>query len=295
LLVPAALLVSAVGLWGVTAGVVALAMPAELREPTSQAASSPAPFALIDRPSSAELSSPGELGAAEAPESALPTAPAPAGLDASGFQAPPATKRLADVLDGGTVLRVGDSGLPVKFVQQRLNMAGILTPENSTYDDATAAAVERLQEKFDLNRSGRVNRYTLNTLMKITERGPALPPECLQGTVLCVDKTQKIVRLVVKGNPEITLDARFGSFGTATDEGTFRVYDKRADDWSTDFGVPMEYSLYFSGGQAIHYSEFFAREGYTGASQGCVNTRDLGATAALFDKVDKGTTVFVYR
>lgn len=294
-LVPAALLVSAVGLWGVAAGVVALALPDDLREPVVSGETSEAPFALIDSPTSAELANPGELGDATLPTAQLPTDAGGAGPEAEGAASAPAGKRLADVLAGSTVLRTGDTGLPVKFVQQRLNMAGVETPENSQYDEATAAAVERLQEKFDLHRSGRVNRYTLNTLLQITERGPALPTECLQGTVLCVDKTQKIVRLVVDGSPEITLDARFGSFGTATDEGTFSVYDKRADDFSTAFGVPMKYSLYFSGGQAIHYSEFFEQEGYRGASQGCVNTRDLDATAALFAQVDNGTTVFVYQ
>ena len=77
--------------------------------------------------------------------------------------------------------------------------------------------------------------------------------------------------------------------------GLEQFYDKRADDWSEEFGVPMQYSLYFSGGQAIHYSDFFAEEGYTGASRGCVNTRDLDATATMFDLVDEGTAVFVYQ
>ncbi|MCB9411664.1 MAG: murein L,D-transpeptidase [Actinobacteria bacterium] len=288
-LVPAAMVVAALGLWALAAAVVALAMP----DDASTAGAAPptsAPFALVDSPNADELAAPGEFGTEPPATDVLPSeSPTGAG------EAAPATKRLADVMSGDTVLRVGDSGLPVKFVQQRLNMAGIETPENSQYDAATEASVNRLQEKFDLNRSGRLNRYTLNTLLHVTERGPALPAECLAGTVLCVDKTQKIVRLVIDGAPEITLDARFGAFGSATDEGAFTVYDKRADDWSEEFGVPMQYSLYFSGGQAIHYSDFFAEEGYTGASRGCVNTRDLDATATMFDLVDEGTAVFVYQ
>jgi hypothetical protein len=285
-LVPAALLSALVLLGVVPAVVMQIAAPAG----EAAAASPQAPFALVDDsvPRPEELSAHGEL-----PD---PAATAPPDLPADGTvptdEAP--AKRLGEVWSGTTVLRLGDEGLPVKFVQQRLTMAGIDVAENGQYDEAMVAAVTRLQQKFDLNQSGRVNRYTLATLAQITERGPALPAECLAGTVLCVDKTQKIIRLVVDGTPEVTLDARFGSFGTATNEGLFEVYEKRADDWSDEFGVPMRYSMYFSGGQAIHYSEFFATEGYAGASHGCVNTRDLDATAAMFDMVAEGTAVFVY-
>lgn len=285
-LVPAVLLLLVAALWAIPAFIMAAAAPAE--PPVSQP--SQAPFALVDDalPRPEEVAQHGEL-----PE---PAEAAPADLPEATTEesAKEPTKRLGEVWAGTTVLRTGDSGLPVKFVQQRLNMAGIEVPENGVYDEAMVAAVTRLQEKFDLNQSGRVNRYTLTTLTQITGRGPSLPAECLTGTVLCVDKTQKIVRLVIDGAPEVTLDARFGSFGTATDEGLFELYEKRADDWSEEFGVPMRYSLYFSGGQAIHYSEFFATEGYTGASHGCVNTRDLDATAAMFDMVPEGAAVFVY-
>jgi peptidoglycan hydrolase-like protein with peptidoglycan-binding domain len=205
------------------------------------------------------------------------------------------TKTLAQVMTGATVLRTGDNGLPVRFVQQRLTTAGIEVTDDGNFNDDTAAAVERLQEKFQLTQTGRVNRYTLDLLMRITERGPALPVECSQGVVLCIDKTQKVIRVVVDSNVRQVLDARFGALDAATEDGLFDVYDKRADDFSTDFGVPMQYSLYFAGGQAVHFSEFFARDGYSGASAGCVNTRDLEATKQMFDQVPRGAKVFIYR
>lgn len=235
--------------------------------------------------------SPSPAGASDAatstPEAGLP---AEAGKDAEGQ-----SKTLGQVMDGSTVLRAGDSGLPVRFVQQRLNAAGVPVPETANYDEATAAAITRVQEKFELTQTGRVNRYTLDTLLRVTERGPALPSECSTGTVLCIDKTQRLVRLVRDGRVDMSLDARFGALGAATKEGSFEVYDKRADDYSTEFGVPMQFSLYFAGGQAVHYSEVFAAQGYTGGSAGCVNTRDLEGTRALFDAVPLGTKVFVYR
>ena len=113
--------------------------------------------------------------------------------------------------------------------------------------------------------------------------------------MVCIDKTQRLVRLMRDGSVAMSLDARFGALGAATQEGLFEVYDKRADDFSTEFGVPMQYSLYFAGGQAVHYSEVFAAQGYTGGSAGCVNTRDLESTRALFEQVPEGTKVFVYR
>lgn len=205
-------------------------------------------------------------------------------------------KALGEIMAGNSVLRLGDRGLPVKFVQQRLNTAGLKSPESGEYDTLTAAAVTHLQEKFSLTTTGRVNRYTLETLLQVTARGPVLPDECTTGTVLCIDKTQRILRLVVDGEVVATLDARFGAFGSATNDGMFEVYDKIDNDFSTQFGVPMKLSMYFSNGQAVHYSPFFARDGYRGASAGCVNTRDLAATQAVFDQVEVGTTkVFVYR
>lgn len=204
------------------------------------------------------------------------------------------TKSIGAVLAGETVLRLGDTGLPVQYVQQRLGFVGMLASGSGTYDVATERAVLRFQEKFGLNLTGRVNRYTLEQLLDVSARGPVLPTECTTGTVICIDKTQRIIRLVQDGTTEVALDARFGSFLTETREGTFEIYDKKADDFSTLFGVPMQYSMYFSGGQAIHYSPYFDRDGYSGASAGCVNTRDLAGTEVMFEAVPLGTSVYIY-
>jgi hypothetical protein len=52
--------------------------------------------------------------------------------------------------------------------------------------------------------------------------------------------------------------------------------------------------MFFSGGQAVHYSPDFAATGYNGASHGCVNVRDYAGIAALFDEVALGDQVVVY-
>ena len=46
--------------------------------------------------------------------------------------------------------------------------------------------------------------------------------------------------------------------------------------------TPMPYSMFFSGGQAVHYSSNFARLGYASASHGCVNIADHAQVKALF-------------
>jgi hypothetical protein len=93
-----------------------------------------------------------------------------------------------------------------------------------------------------------------------------------------------------------TLDARFGSTisNTPTREGLFHVYLKDADHVSHMFGSAMPYSMFFSGGQAVHYSSDFAAVGYSGASHGCVNIRDYDGIQWLFSQVRVGDKVVVY-
>jgi lipoprotein-anchoring transpeptidase ErfK/SrfK len=52
--------------------------------------------------------------------------------------------------------------------------------------------------------------------------------------------------------------------------------------------------MFFSGGQAVHYSSDFAARGYAGASHGCVNVRDYAGIQWLFDQVNIGDKVVIY-
>jgi hypothetical protein len=56
----------------------------------------------------------------------------------------------------------------------------------------------------------------------------------------------------------------------------------------------MQMSLYYYGGEAVHYSETFARDGYAGASHGCVNTRSWGGQTQLFNEAQVGDRVIIY-
>ena len=58
---------------------------------------------------------------------------------------------------------------------------------------------------------------------------------------------------------------------------------------------PMPFALFFDRGQAVHYSPDFASRGYSGASHGCVNTRDYAAMKTLYGRAQLGDRVVVYR
>jgi lipoprotein-anchoring transpeptidase ErfK/SrfK len=119
-------------------------------------------------------------------------------------------------------------------------------------------------------------------------------PRCMAGRVLCVSKTSRTLRWMIDGRTVSTMDVRFGSQTTPTREGVFSVSFKSRHHVSTIYDSPMPYAMFFSGGQAVHYSSDFAATGYYGASHGCVNVRDEGKIAALFAQVRSGDKVVVH-
>ena len=199
---------------------------------------------------------------------------------------------IAQVASGAVVLRLGDTGPAVSDIQRRLDKVGILTEMAGTYSAATVAAVKHFQSKFFLTKSGAVNARTYRKLAKISKHNT--PAICTtRKRIICVDKTQKTLRYFVNGVAIKTFDARFGGPGMRTREGNFRVFLKRQKDRAQS-GTPMNYSMYFSGGQAIHQSIFFKAVGYYGASHGCVNIRDLKGMTELWKMTKIGTPVKVY-
>lgn len=112
--------------------------------------------------------------------------------------------------------------------------------------------------------------------------------------IICVDKTARRLYFLVDGKLLLTLDARFGGEANPTREGDFTIYRKDADHVSTGYGSHMPYAMFFSAGEAIHYSIDFATRGYAGHSHGCVNIRDKQALAWLFDQVPVGTPISIW-
>ena len=80
-----------------------------------------------------------------------------------------------------------------------------------------------------------------------------------------------------------------------TREGKFSVLWKSRNHVSSIYHTPMPYAMFFSGGQAVHYSADFAARGYNGASHGCVNVRDYDGIRWLFGEVNVGDRVVVHR
>lgn len=115
------------------------------------------------------------------------------------------------------------------------------------------------------------------------------------GWVVCIDKTTRELRWMINGKIQYSMDVRFGDEYNPTREGSFRI-EWKARNWvSTIYHTAMPDSMFFSGGEAIHYSVDFAKYGYAHHSHGCVNVRDRAALDRLFDDTKVGDAVIVYR
>ena len=122
-----------------------------------------------------------------------------------------------------------------------------------------------------------------------------LDKRCLtKGRVLCINKKTRKLVYVVNGKPIQVADARFGARKTPTRNGVFKVYRKSKNHVSSLYHSPMPYAMFFSGGQAVHYSSDFKARGYNGASHGCVNIRDKKKIAWIFARIKIGDKVVVY-
>ncbi|GGZ18955.1 hypothetical protein GCM10010387_09490 [Streptomyces inusitatus] len=197
----------------------------------------------------------------------------------------------------------------VRELQARLAQIGWFDgAPTGTYGPVTTAAVQGFQGRRGLPVTGDTDTVTWRKLLGMTTEPtraeltgetvnkPAvkLDPRCTTGRVMCVSKTTRTLSWVVDGEVRSTMDVRFGSEYTPTREGVFSVFLKSRDHVSTLYDTPMPYALFFSGGQAVHYSSDFAANGYSGASHGCVNVRDRAAVSALFAEVRNGDKVVVH-
>ena len=216
------------------------------------------------------------------------------------------------LVPGPALLKSGAEGDDIRDLQARLKQIGwYAKPIDGKYGDATVEGVRGFQQKRQIPVTGEVDQRTLDRLHAMTRKptedeknnvvsekkksaGMALDDRCLTGRVLCISKKQRKLAWVIDGQIQVVLDVRFGSETTPTRNGSFSVGWKSRNHVSKEYGSPMPYAMFFSGGQAVHYSSDFAARGYRGASHGCVNVRDKGAIASLFDQVSVGDKVVVY-
>jgi peptidoglycan hydrolase-like protein with peptidoglycan-binding domain len=249
-------------------------------------------------------------GGSAAKPSSPPKTSAPAADDAKPAAPPspsaPAAPKPAP--QSRTLMATGSEGKQVRELQARLRQIGHFDRSpTGYYGTLTAAAVQSFQGKRGLSRTSRTDTVTWQKLVAMTRKPtaaelnpptsrPAARPDkhCMTGRVLCISKNSRTLSWMIDGRVVSSMDVRFGSQYTPTREGTFSIYWKSRHHVSTIYHTAMPYAMFFSGGQAVHYSADFAARGYTGASHGCVNVRDEGKIAALFDQVRNGDKVVIY-
>ncbi|AXI75944.1 murein L,D-transpeptidase [Streptomyces cavourensis] len=236
------------------------------------------------------------------------TAPTPTPTTPSPASPTPAPRPSTASPQPEVLMRTGSEGPRVRELQARLRQIGHFG-RNPTgyYGTVTAEAVRSFQVKRGTEGTGATDAATWQKLRAMTrtptadeldpptERPVAKPDErCLTGRVLCISKKSRTLAWMIDGRVVSAMDVRFGSEYTPTREGEFKVFWKSRDHVSTLYDTPMPYALFFSGGQAVHYSADFAANGYAGASHGCVNVRDKKKVSALFDQVKNGDKVVIY-
>ncbi len=202
----------------------------------------------------------------------------------------------------------GDENEQVRELQARLRQLDFFDrAPTGFYGTMTAASVKRFQARRGLPETGVVDATTWQQLLSVTrkptadELKPATTnkldtpdPRCMTGRVLCISKESRTLAWMIDGKVVSSMDVRFGSENTPTREGLFEVEWKARDWTSTIYHTPMPYAMFFSRGQAVHYSADFAARGYAGASHGCVNVRDRAKLSVLFDQVKAGDKVVVH-
>jgi peptidoglycan hydrolase-like protein with peptidoglycan-binding domain len=207
------------------------------------------------------------------------------------------------------VIAFGTSGERVRELQARLRQLGHFGRNPTGYfGTVTRASVTSYQRARGLTATGSVDSRTWTSLRSRTTpptRDQLYPPttnplakpdsRCLTGRVLCISKSSRTLAWMINGRVVSAMDVRFGSQYTPTREGLFQVNFKSRDHVSTIYDTPMPYAMFFSGGQAVHYSADFAARGYSGASHGCVNVRDKKKIASVFNQVKAGDKVVVYK
>ena len=222
---------------------------------------------------------------------------------------PTRAERHNQLVPGPVIMGQGASGDRVRDLQARLRQigwfSGLIT---GNYGSVTVTSVKGFQAKRQIPVTGAVDQRTLDRLRAMTRTptdnelhnkvpkpsASGLDGRCLTGRALCVSKRTNSLVWVVGGKPQLRVDVRFGSAELPTRNGSFSVRWKSRNHVSTLYHTPMPYAMFFSGGQAVHYSPDFAARGYNGASHGCVNVRNLSGIQWLFGQVRVGDKVIVY-
>lgn len=217
----------------------------------------------------------------------------------------------ATAASGCGTLRFGATGQCVRMLQQELMQDGYQTRATGNFQKLTLAAVKKFQRDHGLTADGIVGPNTWRAL-----GGSAAPAQSSglsgvdsrtiaaakrSGIAIDASKPDLKLRIVTCTNGACVVthtgNARFGSSAKPTSDGAFAIYWKRDGQKCVSYasnGAPMPWCSFFNIGQAIHYSPNFARVGYNGASNGCINLDNLALARYIYEEVPIGTKVVVH-
>ena len=210
------------------------------------------------------------------------------------------------------MLELEDRTNGVRELEARLHQLDLVSNKwvDGYFGTETRAAVTAFQDRHDLRQLGYVDASTWRALLDETREptheqlypprpkpapvSRALDSRCTTGRVVCIDKSTRSLRWVVDGQVRLSMDVRFGCQSTATRDGTFSISGMNRHGYSRMYDSRMPFAMFFSGDQAVHYSDDFAARGYAGCSHGCVNVRNWDGLAQLFGEARVGDKVVVY-
>lgn len=210
--------------------------------------------------------------------------------------------------------KYGQTSKAVRNLQLRLADVGLMKEKYATsyYGPMTRKAVQNFRSSAGMKRgsgkkiskkawkklvakSGKVKKPSSHNSGGGNTKASGIAKACkVNGRVMCIDKTQRKLRYMVDGKVKKTVDARFGCAVSPTREGVWHVFRKVRHDVSYQYHSAMPLSMYFSGGEAVHYSSDFAARGYAGCSHGCVNIRDRNTLRYIYNHIKLGDRVVVY-
>ncbi len=192
------------------------------------------------------------------------------------------------------LLGEGDTGPQVRELQARLRqIAWVYGDVDDDFDATLTEAVRGFQEKRRIAVTGVVDQRTLDRLDDMTRqptsdelanRFPVTSRPTPRSTPAaspagCCASTSRAARCA--GSSTARSAGRWPRASAPSDadpRGHFSVNSKSRDHVSSIYDTSMPFAMFFSDGQAVHYSPDFAARGYAGASHGCVNIRDLPAS-----------------
>lgn len=199
-------------------------------------------------------------------------------------------------------LSYGAKGTCVRELQTLLISRGESTRVTGNFADQTRSAVVNFQAKNGLQGDGIVGKRTWAALRGQRESRSEIPgvdPLTIvaakrHGVVADANKSDGTLRVVEckNGNCRVIAQgaARFGDkrgAGSRTAEGEFFIFRHGGKDYvSRSYGSAMPYAAFFYRGQAVHYSDSFAR-GVGNASHGCINVKDMSLARVVHDRAIK--------